>query len=274
MWFTLYKCIVGWLLPPGIFILFLFYAAWKIRKKETTYSHHLFYMMLAAALLLCALSNSVFVGFIARNLENYSPVQQHQFSSENVLIVLSGGITTDVPVSFSTKKATPSQYGLTRLCEALRLYHAISKNGHACTIIVTGGTYPGGRLKESDIYKEWLISAGIPEKDILCERESTTTFENAKYIQKILPRQEKRTLFLVTSAWHMKRSLQTFNAFGITTIPAPCDFTTPSSFTALSMVPNAETLSRSRSIMWEYIGTIYYSLKIHTMKTTKRTKHE
>lgn len=261
MWLVIYKFILGWLLPPGIFILLFAFIAWRMRKKESHEHTVLFYIATVSAILLYVLSNSIFINLLSRGLEKYPPVTSARFSASNTLIVLSGGINENVPVSFSSLHATPSQYGITRLSETARIYREIVGDNLSCKIVVTGGIFPGTAIAESDVYKEWLLSIGIPELDILIERKSRTTFENARYAQIFIQNTKSESVFLVTSAWHMRRSVRAFAAYGMHVIPAPCDFTPPIKTTLLSFVPRAENLSKCSLLLWEYIGDIYYSLK-------------
>ena len=65
---------------------------------------------------------------------------------------------------------------------------------------------------------------GIPSSAILQEGKSVNTHENAIFTQEILEEQNINKILLVTSAFHMPRSLKIFQHLGIDAIPAPTDF--------------------------------------------------
>ena len=93
--------------------------------------------------------------------------------------------------------------------------------------------------------KLFLMDLGVPEAAIIVENVARNTEENAKFVEKILnsggvkgkgveelqPANSKLThsptrILLVTSAWHMKRSLLMFARYApnVECIPAACDF--------------------------------------------------
>ena len=80
--------------------------------------------------------------------------------------------------------------------------------------------------KESLETKKYLISHGIPKKDIITEHKSRNTKENAKFSAEILKKKYPNGKFiLITSAWHMKRALLCFKRNNITIDGFATDFT-------------------------------------------------
>jgi len=63
---------------------------------------------------------------------------------------------------------------------------------------------------------------------ILYETKSLNTYENAKYTKKLFKQNGIKTpsIYLVTSAFHMKRSVRLYEYFGFTVIPIATDFLT------------------------------------------------
>ncbi len=257
----LYKFVIGWLLPPGIFIIACAYGAWLLRRKENGKRAHVFYIMCSIASGLYIFSISPFLHVFSSGLSVYPTITHEMFRTKNAVIVLSGGIHENVPMSFSSLNAAPSEYGVVRLVEAVRLYRKIIDHGDSCMIILTGGVFFGNIHAESDVYKEWLISMGIPECDIVSENKSKTTYENALYVRPLVETHNAGSVFLVTSSLHMQRSVRVFKKFGMNVIPATCDVRGEYRFSLLSLVPDAGVLNDTRMVMWEYIGMIFYALK-------------
>jgi uncharacterized SAM-binding protein YcdF (DUF218 family) len=104
--------------------------------------------------------------------------------------------------------------GSDRLLQAVELY----RKGVIRKIIFTGGS---GRLlhpemKEGIYLKRYMNYFNIPEKDFIMESESQNTHENADFTKVILDRENiKGDYLLITSAFHMRRSVGCFKKAGI-----------------------------------------------------------
>jgi uncharacterized SAM-binding protein YcdF (DUF218 family) len=100
-----------------------------------------------------------------------------------------------------------------RIARAAELYH----QGIADKIICSGGVGHNPPA-EAEVEKQFLMKAGIPEKDIIMELTSTSTAEQAKLIKEICDREGFKSIALVTSFYHEKRAIQLFRAAGLTEI--------------------------------------------------------
>jgi uncharacterized SAM-binding protein YcdF (DUF218 family) len=105
--------------------------------------------------------------------------------------------------------------GADRVTHTIQLY----KLGLIEKILVSGGT---GRLlrddePEANKFKKVMIMAGIPETDILLENETRNTFESAVAVNKILDSLHLKAddCLLITSAFHMRRSLACYRKAGL-----------------------------------------------------------
>lgn len=101
-----------------------------------------------------------------------------------------------------------------RLPKAIQLY----KKGRANKILFSGGAIWGGTsLTEAELLTNEAIKQGIPEEDILVEKKSLHTKENALASMFVLDREYDlhliRRLIIVTATIHMRRMhlvLQTY----------------------------------------------------------------
>ncbi len=66
------------------------------------------------------------------------------------------------------------------------------------------------RLTEAESMKQYALSLGVGEDQIVTESLSENTFENATYCKKIVDTNGWRSLAIVTSGFHMARSKQLF----------------------------------------------------------------
>ena len=82
--------------------------------------------------------------------------------------------------------------------------------------------------KGSDVMKRLCEEQGLDLSRITFERLSRNTYENATYSKALVQPGPGEQWVLVTSAWHMPRSVGVFSQAGWSTIPYPVDhWTTP-----------------------------------------------
>lgn len=96
-------------------------------------------------------------------------------------------------------------------------------------IILTGGSGSVRKpeFRGADVLQSWLQGQQLDHR-VIFERDSRNTFENAIYSQGVLPEDIKfddsRGWLLVTSAYHMPRSVGIFRNQGWNVIPYPVDY--------------------------------------------------
>jgi len=250
-------------MPPGCFIILFIFCAWKTRGiSDAALRKTLRTLALIGAVGLYLLSIRPVLQLFAGSLENkYPPVQESQIKKTNAIVVLSAGTVEGVSASFSSIQALPGQTAIVRLSEGIRLYRKIKANERSCTIILTGGRFYSKQYAASVVSREWLVSMGIPASDIRFETSSRTTFEEARFVGPTIRNVSAEVVFLVTSASHMPRAVAAFSKFGLSVIPAPCDFSDSGKLGLFSFLPEAATLRENRALLWEYIGAIFYKIK-------------
>jgi uncharacterized SAM-binding protein YcdF (DUF218 family) len=66
---------------------------------------------------------------------------------------------------------------------------------------------------------------------------------------------------LITSAWHMPRSVGIFRKLGWEVIPYPVDFKTNGKLElTLAIPPTLSSISSVSNVLYEWIGLVYYRL--------------
>lgn len=189
-------------------------------------------------------------------LENRFPVYQADRKSAPAgIIVLGGG--TDARVSFTRKAGLELNEAGDRILAMLELALKYPE----AKIIFTGGAGAllGDLSPEADEVRKNIARYGVPPERIIFENRSRTTYENATETYKLAaPKLEQRWL-LVTSAWHMPRSIASFRAAGFNVEAYPVDFRT-AGFEALHD-PFAEVsrgLRRFDMAVREWLGLVGY----------------
>lgn len=150
-----------------------------------------------------------------------------------------------------------------RLFQTLAMYH----KGRVNKILITGGSgsisKPNNR--EAIYVRDYLKAIHVPDSAILIENNSKNTYENAIFTKHILDSiQFKGSILLVTSSFHMRRSLAIFNKAGYKNITPfiTNKFTGDRKFDFdHCFVPNSDALSTLSLIIHEMIGYFTYKLK-------------
>ena len=128
-------------------------------------------------------------------------------------------------------------------------------------LIFSGGE---GRLvpmgiTEAEIAKVFYEEQGLDMKRVTLESKARNTRENARQVAALLGERCKQPWLLVTSAWHMPRSMAEFEATGCNVTAYPVDFHTAeeSSWTEYSM---AGSLGAWQKALHELLGMLVYGI--------------
>lgn len=137
------------------------------------------------------------------------------------------------------------------------------ETGQVSHILISGGSgmLSPGSFREALYAKTQLKKFNIPDSLILIESNSKNTFENAKFTKEILGKSNlKGPYLLVTSAFHMRRSLMLFKHAGVQVDPYPCNYLTGKPQLLIGYVlPDINVLSRWEIYIRETIGyTVNY----------------
>ncbi len=198
-------------------------------------------------------STPAFGGLLMRKLEaDYPPVAAETLPAADAILLLGGGVHQQV---------TDAVYGdLNAWGDRLLFAVALFKLGKAPVLIVSGGG-PEGEVSEAARTAEILYLMGVPEDSVILEERSRNTFDNARFSVPILNQHGLLDVLLVTSAFHMPRSVALFRAQGREVIPAPTDhqvagLTVP----LLDWLPGISGLAATHYALHEYVGYLAYRL--------------
>ncbi|MCF6808200.1 YdcF family protein [Thiotrichales bacterium 19S9-12] len=236
---------------PVVFTLFSLIVAFIVKRLRVI-------IIVLLILLLYFFSNGTLVEPILSNLEaSYQKISNEEILTHQALILLGGGI------SKVNKQYMPSILSYSRILEAYRIYHYAKLHGVNYTIFITGGNTSGSADSESNVYKTELIKLGVPAGQIITEEQSLNTFDSARNMAFINKKHDYTSYLLVTSGYHMKRSLYYFKYFDLNIVPAPSDYISA----RVSLIPRAYNLSLLELAIHEYIGMarlkVYHSLGLN-----------
>lgn len=104
-----------------------------------------------------------------------------------------------------------------------RINHGITlyREGYVEKLIVTGGIGEGNQESDAYMAKQYAISQGIPEEDILTEDTSTITQENLENAKVIMDENGYDMAIIVSDPLHMRRAMLLAKDAGITAYSSP-----------------------------------------------------
>jgi uncharacterized SAM-binding protein YcdF (DUF218 family) len=211
-----------------------------------------------AAAMIIGLSCAPISGKFLRPLEQeYPPListadSDARMQKVRYIVVLGAGYSSD-PALPVTSRVTHTT--LSRLAEGIRLHKEIAGS----KLILSGGSASSGGTS-AEAMAELARSLGVKEQDLILEAESKDTEEEARLLEPIV---KKEPFILVTSAYHMKRSVALMKKLGLNPIPASADHlaTAEANAQAMDFFPDSRGLMKSERAIHEYLGIIWSKLR-------------
>lgn len=149
-----------------------------------------------------------------------------------------------------------------RVVHTVQLY----KLGIIKKILVSGGS---GRLintndREARQFKDAMILMGVPGDSIILEDKTRNTHESAVEVKKIVTglRYKNENCLLITSAFHMRRSLACYQKVGMNLDNFTADFYAHPRryYLDVLLVPKIEAFAIWHILVREWLGIIAYAL--------------
>ena len=244
------KIITCFLLPPGLIILLLTGCAlFNIRRRRPGIA----LWFIVPALLMWTLSSTYVSDALLVSLERDVSIPAHP--AGDVILLLGGGIYDRVPDLSGS--GAPGEQMLGRMVTAVRLQKKLG-----IPVVISGGAVFDNRSPEAPVVGRFMTDLGVPPDKILIEDKSRDTIENARFCKIILTQEGFKKPILVTSAYHMRRSIEAFRKAGLEVTPIPSSFRTSPDRTPnwTDWFPDAGALETTSIVLHEYLGLLYYAL--------------
>jgi uncharacterized SAM-binding protein YcdF (DUF218 family) len=137
------------------------------------------------------------------------------------IIVLGGAIDSDASVARDSLELDASAERIVAMLELARRFPN-------ARIVFTGGSgnLVDNSVPEAPIAGRLLDRFGIARERVVLESGSRTTYENATFTRRLVTPKPGERWLLVTSAFHMPRSIGTFRAAGFEVEAYPVDWRT------------------------------------------------
>lgn len=210
-------------------------------------------LLVTAAILLAVAAFSPVGRLLVYPLESRFPPWNPGQGAPDGIIVLGGSIDADASLARDTPVVRRSP---DRIIAAA----ALARKYPNARVVFTGGS---ARLvsdaREADYAAAIFESLGVDKARLIMERQSRNTMENVEFTKALVAPKPGERWVLITSAFHMPRSIGLFRKAGFPVEPYPVDWLVGGrrdafSFTVLPL----EGLLRTDIAMREWLGLIAY----------------
>ena len=173
------------------------------------------------------------------------------------IIVLGGPIDADLSVEHGTPVVRSA-------ADRLIAGAALARRYPNARFVFTGGSpnLIGNDAREADYAGAIFESLGIPKSRLIMERRSRNTYENAQFTADMVKPKPGEHWLLVTSAFHMPRSMGLFRKAGFAVEAYPVDWRVGRDWAdvlAFTAIAN-DGLARTDIGLREWIGLVAYRL--------------
>lgn len=232
------------MLPPGCLVVGLFALGHYLKGRCRPAA----LVCAGVAALTWVGSTRVFSDALMRPLEyRYSAPAK---PAGDVIVVLGGGARDGEGVFSASERLAPGT--LERISAAYILH---KKTG--LPLLISGGT-PYSSMSEAAAAAAYLVELAVPKAKIITEETSRDTIENAAFTRRICEAKGYKNIILVTSAYHMPRSMYLFKKAGFTSVtPFPVGRSSGGRHYFRGWLPGNVDTAKALN---EYLGLAYYRL--------------
>lgn len=211
-------------------------------------------LVIAAVVLLAICGFSPLGNIVLYSLESRFPPWDAAHGAPDGVIVLGGSVDPDLSFvhGVAVVRASPD-----RLIAAAELARRYPK----ARIIFTGGSANliSTDAKEADYAAEIFEGLGVSRERLTMERQARNTQENAEFTKALAAPKGGERWLLVTSAYHMPRSVGLFRKAGFAVEPYPVDWHVGGRADLLTFsASSADGLSHIDTGIREWIGLVAY----------------
>jgi uncharacterized SAM-binding protein YcdF (DUF218 family) len=253
MFFILSKTI-GFFVLPSNFVFFLGGAGVVLLLTR--------FARWGRRLLVCSFALLLLIGLLPLGsaliyvLESRFPTWDPARGAPDGIIVLGGAIDPDMSAAHGQTSLNDAAERITVVAELARRYPSarIVYSGGSANVIRDG-------TMEADYVSRLFESFGISPDRIALERRSRNTAENAAFSKALVDPKPGERWLLVTSGFHMPRSVGTFRKAGFPVEAYPVDWRVEDAgHLLLSISPLAGGLGATDLAMHEWAGLVAYWL--------------
>jgi uncharacterized SAM-binding protein YcdF (DUF218 family) len=175
--------------------------------------------LIASVILLALCGFSPLGNWVLYPLEQRFPPWDPARGAPDGIVVLGGSIDPDISIAHGAPVVRAA-------ADRVIATAALARQYPNARIIFTGGSgnLISNDVREADYATEIFESLGIPRARVTVERRARNTEENAEFSKAIAAPKSGERWLLVTSAFHMPRSVGLFRKAGFAVEPYPVDW--------------------------------------------------
>ena len=254
MFFVLSKTLGIMLLPTDLLIGIGLFGAILLATRFARFGRKL---LITSILLLAICGFSPLGNWLLYPLEQRFPPWDSGRGAPDGIVVLGGGIETDVSAGHGAAAFSSSA---ARIIAAAALAHRYPN----VRIVYSGGNanlVSDDAAKEADYAVVVFESLGVSRDRVISERTSRNTFENAEFSKSVAAPKNGERWLLLTSAYHMPRSMGVFRKVGFDVEPYPADWRVGGAADLVNFsVRSIEALGRTELALREWMGLVAYRI--------------
>lgn len=251
MFFVLSKTLGVMMLPTNFFLLLglvgVLLSVSALKRLGRT-------LLIASVLMLALCAFSPLGSLLLYPLESRFPPWDSSRGAPDGIIVLGGPIDVDLSVAYDRAviRSAPDRIVATA---------ALARRYPNARVIFTGGSANlfSNDVREADYAGALLESLGVDKARLIMERRARNTFENAVFTKELAQPKPGERWLLVTSAYHMPRSIGLFRKVGFPVEPYPVDWRVEPGLQAFSFLTIADDgFARTDTAVREWMGLLAY----------------
>ena len=242
--------------PLAILWIVLICIAWRFRKlNERKTSAAIFSLWI----LIWCLGATPLTGWLFSTLEQpYVIKDWGSLPKADALVCLGGGL---YPQPAEVLGITAND-AADRYLTAFDLVHS----GKADNLVLGGSEYVinGEMTSEGKLLSQWRMRWGMDKGEVHFLSNSNTTRDEAVRVGELVKSKNWETIYLVTSAWHMRRAKAVFLNHDVKVRPIGCDLVGTTNATkkrSWKIFPQSGNFHRFHQFIHEIVGYKYYQFR-------------
>jgi uncharacterized SAM-binding protein YcdF (DUF218 family) len=242
----LVKLIQAMLSPLALYVELLLVSLLLYWLGKKTAARIVFVLSFA---LLIFFSSEIGRDILVAPLENAHSIHNPlDYPNVKTVVVLGAGRNPESERSVTAKLTSTS---ITRLVEGIRVFNLIDGNN----LILTGKS-DSENASIAVLMRQCAIDLGVNEHKIITVDNAINTRQEARYTAEFM---FGDTVFLVSSAAHLKRAVKNFEREGIFAIPIATDYQIHpgKAATISSFFPNSDRITHSGRSIHEHLGLLW-----------------
>lgn len=208
----------------------------------------------------CVLSlaslNVVSSPFVRILEDTYPAIHVPDCPPADAIVVLGGNIHSEAPTASIEWNESADRFQ-----RGVELFQA----NKAPYLVFTAARIPWRPgVTEGSLLRDEALRRGVPaDRILLTEKQVANTAGEAVELKALMDHRGWHRIILVTSAFHMRRSMRLMRHAGVNAIPFPTDYLAhrQQPLEAIDFLPQAESVHYTEIAVREWLGILYYAVR-------------